>query len=255
MVNNQEFLAKFESYLFLQKRVALRTFIAYKKDIKELLQFLADNEKLINEQDIVNYINFLGTQQLSLASVKRKMSSLKLFLRFLHEKYQVPDLSNLVKIKSTFVIFSKDVDILQIINNQKNKNLNFTQHRTLLILYLLYATKVRINEIIKLKISDIDFEKQELRILKKNTEKYKRVILPLDLLQMLKAYIKQIPYNTLYLFPVMLGNLIVPISRQAVLAQILNFAKKFKNKEVPLITNNFIDKELIEQYKKNHPRY
>ena len=183
------------------------------------------------------------------------MSALKLFLRFLHDKYQVPDLSDLVKIKSTFVIFSKDIDILQIINNQKNKNLNFTQHRTLIILYLLYTTKVKINEIVKLKISDIDFEKQELKILKKNTEKYKRVTLPLELLQMLKVYIKQIPYNTLYLFPVMLGNLIVPISRQAVLAQILSFTKGFKNKEIQSITNNFIDKELIEQYKKNHPRY
>ena len=140
---------QFFSYLLTEKRVSLNTFNAYKTDILQLLHFLEKKEITSQQLSLKDLKFFLQElkNSCSATSMARKISSLKLFFSFAHEKGQLPNLGvqltfpKLEK-KIPHYLTEQEIETLLAVADQDK-----TPHgiRNKIMLYLLYVTGLRIS--------------------------------------------------------------------------------------------------------------
>lgn len=249
-------LDDFESYLFLYRKFSISTYNAYKRDVQEFVNYLCDNNIDIQDlksQDFINFFNKLKAKNISSACASRKVSSLKIFAQFLNEKHNIPDLFEGLELNFDFALYCNNQKILQVLNDFRNKTLTNNELRSYLIIYLLYVAKINVNQLINIRTYDICYETKKILINEK-----KKISIPMAGLDLLKKYIKILPVNSTYLFPVNFGNLIKPISKQAVWNIIKSF---FANLETNKINYNLtgtnkidIEPEVASVYQKMHPR-
>lgn len=172
---------QFLDYLFLEKKYSQHTVIAYKNDLNSfqsfcLNEFDDDDILNVNYQQIRNWIVDLVNQEVSNRTINRKISSLKSFYKYLQKTKQIES-SPLIKhqalkiAKRVQVPFSKN-EIEKVINFDEGIE-DFEAVRNKLIVELLYSTGMRRNELINLKVSDIDYNNQIVKVLgKRNKERY-----------------------------------------------------------------------------------
>jgi len=193
MVNN---LQAYREYLEKEKKYSLLTVNAYLADLLSFQQFLKDHHESIVLEKVVyplvrNWIVFLVENGISNQSVNRKISSLKSFYKFLLKIKQI-EVSPLLKHKSlktpkkVQIPFSeKEMQNVFELNEFTN---DFEGVRNQLIIELFYTTGIRRAELINLKITQIDFSNQTIKVLgKRNKER----IIPLleCTVRLLKEYL------------------------------------------------------------------
>ncbi len=170
------FLKEYLSVLSLEKNLSENTVSSYKNDISSFINFLStkniDDPSEINYLDLIDFFRELNELGLSKTSAARYYSSLKGFFKYLFqsnyiksnpiEKVETPKLSkNLPNVLS----FNEVEKIL----NQPNTNDKFGL-RDKAILELFYACGVRISELLNLKISDLFFSEEMIRVLGKGSK-------------------------------------------------------------------------------------
>lgn len=168
-------LEEFLDYIINQKNYSNNTFKNYKIDILEFGGYL-DKEGInyldVDYDFIKGYLMELYNRKLSRNSVARKLSSLRSFYKYLFN-------NNLIKTNPfKYVSTPKKekrlpkylgVEELEIIFNTPNVNTPLGQ-RDKLILEILYATGIRVGELVNIKLSDIDFYRKEIRVLGKGNK-------------------------------------------------------------------------------------
>jgi integrase/recombinase XerC len=209
----------FIDYLQKEKKYSQHTVTAYSADLDSFQEFI----KLEFEQDTIIEVNYsqvrswimlLVESGVSNTSVNRKIASLKAFYKFLLKTKQI-EVSPLLKHKSLKtpkklqIPFSeKELDnVLHVIPFAEG----FEGTRDKLIIDLFYTTGIRRSELIHLKISNIDFSNQTLKVLGKRNKERILPILPIVSQQMQfylteRAYLEQIK-DFDYLFLTKKGNL------------------------------------------------
>ena len=168
-------LDEFFDYLIKQKNYSSNTKINYEIDINEYNDYL--NKNSINYLDvdydfIKGYLMYLYDQKLSRSSISRKLSSLRSFYKYLfNNKLIKTNPFKYVSLPKKEKKLPKYVGILdlEIIFNTPDINSSLGQ-RDRLILEILYATGVRVSELVNIKLSDIDFYNKEIMILGKGNK-------------------------------------------------------------------------------------
>ncbi len=85
----EKVLTQFEAYLLTEKRVAKNTFVAYQGDLVQFTQFVHKKNRTLEQltaDDIKQFLYYLKEQNVSARSMARKISALKLFMRWAHER-------------------------------------------------------------------------------------------------------------------------------------------------------------------------
>ncbi|MFL2700222.1 MAG: site-specific tyrosine recombinase XerD [Gammaproteobacteria bacterium] len=169
-------LASFLDSLFIEKGLSKNTVNAYKSDILDAFKWALDNYKIslkkIKSHEIEQYIAFLFNQELKSNTVNRKISSLKAFFIYLYkrgliEDNPVGDIQTPKQEKKLPISISEnDVEIL--LNAPKEDS--FIGSRDKAMLELLYATGIRVSELINLKFSDIDLSRSIIKVLGKGSK-------------------------------------------------------------------------------------
>lgn len=165
----------FISYLVNEKRYSLYTSKNYEIDIIEFYNYLNDNNKNyldIDYEFIKGYLVKLYDKKLSRASISRKLSSLRSFYKYLFNNDLIN--TNPFKYVSTPKKEKKlprylGVTELEVLFNIPDLNTSLGQ-RNKVILEVLYATGIRVSELVSIKISDIDFNNKEIKILGKGNK-------------------------------------------------------------------------------------
>ncbi len=201
-------IEKYLENILTKKNVSKNTFASYKNDLQQFQRFFNLNEiENIDEYKIKNYVNFLA-KNYSTASHCRKLSSLKNFFTFLEEKklirYNFFDSTEFPKFKRTIPKILSEEQIKKIINLSYNDSTD-KGIRLSLMLEMLYATGIRISELVSLKVGDISDDYSFIIILNKGS---KERIVPLisKVQNVLKKYLKILKDNKArssknYLFP------------------------------------------------------
>jgi len=183
----ENFKNKFQDYLLLEKKYSLHTVTAYLNDIGFFETFLSsefDDNNLIkvNYNQIRAWIVSLSDDGLSNSSINRKISSLKSFYKFLLKTKQI-DTNPLIKHKALKspkklqIPFSeKEVDLVL---NQLVYTDDFDGKRDKLIVDLFYTTGIRRTELINLKVQNIDFGNNTIKVLGKRNKERIIPILPI----------------------------------------------------------------------------
>ena len=161
-VDNSECIELFERYLREDKKASENTLSSYLRDIRQLGDYLDNNTDhnifSATDEDIGEYIDYLRSLGKSVSTVSRNIASIKsMYTHFCIKQYMthnpalkvVPDKSSK---KLPDILSNKEVETLL---NQP-KCIDAKGYRDKAMLELLYATGMRVTEMIDLNISDID---------------------------------------------------------------------------------------------------
>lgn len=170
-----KYLEDFLKYIDFEKNDSEYTTINYELDIVEYLKFCDENK--INYQTITykqarNYINFLYEEKKDKAStISRKISALRTFYRFL-ENNDIENYSfSLLKLPKKgkrlpkFFEYNELEELFDVPDTTDSLG-----QRDRLILELLYASGMRVSELVNIKISDISFGTKTIKILGKGNK-------------------------------------------------------------------------------------
>ena len=189
-INN--LIEKYLENILTKKNLSKNTFMSYKNDLIQFQKFLNLNElENIDEYKIKNYVDFLA-QNYSITSHCRKLSSLKNFFSFLDEKNLIKqnffDSTEFPRFKRKIPKILSEAQIKKIIN-LSYKDPSEKGLRLSLMLEILYATGIRISELVSLKIGNISDDYSFIIILNKG--KKERVVPLISRVQsILKKYLK-----------------------------------------------------------------
>jgi len=181
MTNNKD---AFRDYLQLEKKYSPHTVNAYLNDINffesfNKNQFDQENIDQVNYSQIRSWIVSLVDDNISNVSVNRKMQSLKAYYKFLLKTKQI-EVSPMLKHKAlktpkTLQIPFSENELTAVLNQMQNP-VGFEEIRDKIIIDLFYTTGIRRTELIHLKISNVNFSNNTIKVLgKRNKER----ILPL----------------------------------------------------------------------------
>ena len=178
MEDNKE-LNKYLEYLKYQKNYSDYTIESYKNDIVEYLNYLSRESldfKKVEYSDIRFYLMYLKDEKKDdNSSINRKLSSLRGFYKFLaNEDYVKSNVFSLVNgpKKSKKLPRYFEYNELEELFNVPDTRTPLGQ-RDLLLLEMLYATGVRVGELVSIKVKDIDFSNKNILILGKgNKERF-----------------------------------------------------------------------------------
>ena len=177
--NRQNALEKYFDYLNYQKNYSNYTILNYKNDILEYFHYL-DRENLeftdIIYSDIRFYLIYLKEEKKdNNTSINRKLSSLRSFYKYLVNEEIVKNnifslLSGPKRSRKLPRYFEyNELEELFLISDKKTS----VGQRDLLLLEMLYATGVRVGELVHIKVCDINLSEKTILILGKgNKERY-----------------------------------------------------------------------------------
>ena len=144
---------------------AENTVMSYRYDLEQFFDFNNKDVCDISRQDLKNYISNLSMQGYSAKSVLRKISSLRDFFKFLMTENIIKEnptinLDSPKKEKNLPNFLSQD-DILKLIETAKNSD-KFIFRRNGAMISLMYASGLRVSELVSLKMSAINFDKKQV---------------------------------------------------------------------------------------------
>lgn len=164
----------FQNYLLIDKKYSNATIESYTYCLNKYCTFMKKNNlnlKTIKKNDIKDYLKYLKDNKMSPKTINQNMSCLRSFYKFLIiEKYLTTDSLEYVEApkfrKSLPKVLSKEeVDKLLDIDL-----INKYSYRNKAMLELMYATGVRVSELVNLKIHDIDYDMELLRTMGKGNK-------------------------------------------------------------------------------------
>ena len=189
-------IVAFLNSLIIEKGLSKNTIQSYESDIYQLYQWnISKNKKRITEIkkiDTSQYISYLFSQNLKSTSVNRKISSLKTFFNFLLKKKLInanPFADQIMPKKPISLPKSiSEDDVVKLLDAPKPDSLIGLRDKAML--ELLYASGVRISELVNIKFSDLDLERNIIKVFGKGS-KERLVPFGEDAAQCISAYIDE----------------------------------------------------------------
>ena len=159
---------EYERYLAEEKKVASNTLSSYLRDIRQFLHWLEGEGKLpeqVKQSDVESYTQFLSSEGKSAATVTRSLASLKSFYSFLIRQgvVEVNPARGLspakVERKLPQILTSKEVELF--LEQPDASDAKGCRDRAML--ELLYATGIRVSELIGLNMDHINLSAAFIR--------------------------------------------------------------------------------------------
>ena len=168
-------LRSFLNYLLVDKGLSNNTLKAYEADISSFFQWL-DNEDLkyknLQEDHINQYISFLFQRKMRSSSVNRKISSIKSFYIFLVKRNFLKNspLNDLVTPKQEKYLpeSMSEAEVDKLLNSPDVSNK--IENRDKAMIEMLYATGMRISELVNLKMTDVDMKRCVVKVFGKGSK-------------------------------------------------------------------------------------
>lgn len=170
----------FLKYLSFEKRYSNHTTLAYRKDLEQFQEFLETEFEITDlshasHPALRGWIVSLVDQGITSRSVNRKIATLKSFYKFLMQRELVTQnpASRLkpLKVEKSLPSFVRESE-MTVLLDQIQYSGDFFGRRDQLILEMLYATGIRLSELIGLKEQDINVFQKTIKVLgKRNKER------------------------------------------------------------------------------------
>ena len=189
---------KFLNFLVYEKRVSQYTSLAYGRDLNQFFAFIQTQFHLHSEQEVIHthlraWVVSLIESQLNPVSVNRKIACLKSYFKFLRSRgfivknpaSRIRPLKTEKKLPS-FLRLSETTLLLDHIEYENS----FAGKRDKLVIELLYASGIRLSELINLKRDDVNFYDGTLKVLgKRNKER----LVPINefLIKLIESYLQE----------------------------------------------------------------
>ena len=168
-------IKEFKYYLKVERSLADNSIQSYLRDINKLANYCNDikkNEKSVTTKDIRNFISHLVLEKISPRSQARIISGIKAFYKYLIlEDYISDDPTLLIEnpkigLKLPEVLSVEEIElIISSIDLSKKQG-----QRNKAIIETLYSCGLRVTELINLKISNINFNDEYIKVIGKGNK-------------------------------------------------------------------------------------
>ena len=166
-----KYIDDFLDYLQVIKKHSENTIKNYKVDLLEFMDFTSNNLN-INKDDVNNYLKHLYDNNVSKSTISRKLSSLRSFYNYLIKKEVVKDnyftLIKNPKKEGNLPKFVKEDDIDKMFTIPDTRK--WIGMRNLLVIRMLYATGLRVSELVNIKLKDINERDRTIKVLGKGSK-------------------------------------------------------------------------------------
>ncbi|MDD2409164.1 MAG: tyrosine recombinase [Bacilli bacterium] len=165
----KDIIHEFLNYIALERKYSDNTEINYEIDLFKYDDYLNKEKKnylIINYQDISKYIVYLRKANYLPSSINRHLSTLRSFYKFLERKEIINNtpfnyIKNIKQEKKLPNYFKYDEFITMLDTLNDNNPLNV---RNRFILELLFATGIRVSELVNIKINNIDMNLRQIKV-------------------------------------------------------------------------------------------
>ena len=169
----KEMLSSFIRYVQLEKNFSVHTIREYDKDLTEFFSFLeAEGVSTIDEVEYVHarlFITKLYDEKKARTTISRKISSIRSFFKFANREFNLDD----APFRSLYhpkkeerlpnFFYEEELNILF----EKNQGTDLKSLRNMAILELLYATGIRVSELVSIELNQVDFSYNIIRVMGK----------------------------------------------------------------------------------------
>ena len=168
-------LRSFFDFLYIEKGLSSNTILSYKIDVKTFTEWIKKkdlNYLNVNENHINDFISFLFKKKLKSSSVNRKISSLKTLYFFLQKNkliFKSPLQEVISPKKEKYLPISMSEDEVEKLLNSPDCSKKI-EKRDKAMIEMLYATGMRISELINLKMTDIDLNRSIAKVMGKGSK-------------------------------------------------------------------------------------
>jgi len=160
----KEFIEDFLNYISVERGLAHNTILAYRRDLTKYTKYLTktgiDQIDVVKRQQITEYMHKQKDSGLMAVSITRSLAAIKMFHRFLvRERLAKEDPTDLLETPKLWkripeVLSSFEMEAL-IKASQGRKG---QQIRDYAILELLYASGMRVSELVELKLENVNMD-------------------------------------------------------------------------------------------------
>lgn len=221
-----DYLVLFEQYLAVELGLADNTRTAYLRDLRLLQKALGQksSEELltVSRRQLLAYLSQLKQAGRSLTTIARKLASIKAFYRFLTaERYIRRDPAEVLEAAQKGIHLPKFLSVQEVDELLEQPNLGTLEgYRDKTMLETLYATGMRVSELVSVPVENVDLKMQYLIVMGKGS---KERMLPLGrtALKYLERYLNVVRPQLLHNKPDSCKELFVtswggPLTRQRV---------------------------------------
>ena len=173
----EDLVLKFLTFLEKDKRLSLNTLQSYRRDIEQYITYLNEmkihNIANTNKTTVIAYLLHLQKKGRATSTISRNLASIRSFYQYLTKSGVInsdptEDLeSPKVEKKLPQILSTKEVELLL----EQPKCDDLKGYRDKAMLELLYATGIRVSELICLNVSDVNLEMGFIRCNKGNKER------------------------------------------------------------------------------------
>ena len=157
-------IMNFISYLHNIKKTSNNTELSYKRDLGKMRQYLEENGisglNDITEEVLDSYIVYLEENQFAAATISRNIASIKAFFHYLAKEAVIEkDISvglKAPKIEKKMPEILTPEEVIWLLEQPKGDTPKEIRDKAML--ELLYATGIRVTELITLKVSDVNLQ-------------------------------------------------------------------------------------------------
>lgn len=189
-------IGPFLDYLKDEKRYSPLTLLAYEKDLEQFLMYCGTINDIRTYDDVTpkivrEWVVIKMSEGMTVATVRRKLSTLRTFFRFLMKTGAVKDDPTEIvvtpKMGRRLPAFVPDYQMDNMLDSEELQG-GFHELRDRLVLLTAYYTGMRRSELVGLKIRDIDFSGKSILVMGKGN---KQRLLPLsdELAEDMKNYL------------------------------------------------------------------
>lgn len=169
----------FLDYLSVELNYSPNTIKSYENELLKFKEYL-EMEELdylkINKDNVRSYLKYLDNLKYKNSSIGRNISALRSFYRFLVIKERIgknifASIRN-PKIERKLPNFLSELDMERILEFSTNENYkpNIYTSRDLLIIELLYDTGCRVDELVNIKLKDVNQTEKSIKVLGKGAK-------------------------------------------------------------------------------------
>ena len=166
----------FLEYLTVELGLAENTRLAYARDLQLLQRYLqleAEDDLLqVSRQQLLEYLQYLKQQGRAATTIARKLAAIKAFYKFLtDERYVKENPAQVIEATTKGLHLPRVLSLQEVERLLEQPDLNSLEgYRDRTMLEVLYATGMRVSELLELPLSHVDLRQQLVRVLGKGSK-------------------------------------------------------------------------------------
>lgn len=194
----EDLIKKFLKYLQEEKKLSKNTLESYRRDVKNYVAFLNEKELTVlncNQETILQYVQKMENDKKLPSTISRNIASIRSFYKYLNGEKLVNEdptkdvESPKIERKAPSILSNSQIELL--LEQPKSSDLKGLRDKAML--ELVYATGIRVTELINLDVQDVDFKNGY--IIARNNDKARRIPVGSMAAKALNEYLQKVRGN------------------------------------------------------------